>query len=115
VPLFERTLVGKRSDDGEELLCDDRRQAERHLVDPDRQWPLRGLRFDAGAVEAPQLSLERGRETLERWVAMGSPDEVVRRLRDFAAAGVDTLTIRFPSWDQRRQLRAFLEDVAPRC
>lgn len=53
------------------------------------------------------------RETLERWVALGSPDEVTRRLRDFAAAGVDTLTIRFPSWDQRGQLRAFLRDVAP--
>ena len=53
------------------------------------------------------------RETLERWVALGSPDEVVRRLREFAGAGVDTLTIRFPSWDQRGQLRAFLREVAP--
>jgi alkanesulfonate monooxygenase SsuD/methylene tetrahydromethanopterin reductase-like flavin-dependent oxidoreductase (luciferase family) len=53
------------------------------------------------------------RETLERWVAMGRPDEVVGRIRDFAAAGVDTLTIRFPSWDQRGQLRWFLRDVAP--
>jgi alkanesulfonate monooxygenase SsuD/methylene tetrahydromethanopterin reductase-like flavin-dependent oxidoreductase (luciferase family) len=53
------------------------------------------------------------RETLERWVALGSPEEVVRRLREFAEAGVDTLTIRFPSWDQRGQLRAFLRDVAP--
>lgn len=53
------------------------------------------------------------RETLERWVALGSPGEVVRRLREFAGAGVDTLTIRFPSWDQRGQLRAFLREVAP--
>lgn len=53
------------------------------------------------------------RETLERWVAMGSPAEAVRRLREFADAGVDTLTIRFPSWDQRGQLRAFLREVAP--
>jgi len=53
------------------------------------------------------------RETLERWVALGSAAEVVRRLQEFAEAGVDTLTIRFPSWDQRGQLRAFLRDVAP--
>ncbi len=53
------------------------------------------------------------RETLERWVALGSAEEVVRRLREFADAGVDTLTIRFPSWDQRGQLHAFLREVAP--
>jgi alkanesulfonate monooxygenase SsuD/methylene tetrahydromethanopterin reductase-like flavin-dependent oxidoreductase (luciferase family) len=53
------------------------------------------------------------RETLERWVAMGPPDEIVRRIRAFRDAGVDTLTIRFPSWDQRGQLRRFLEHVAP--
>jgi alkanesulfonate monooxygenase SsuD/methylene tetrahydromethanopterin reductase-like flavin-dependent oxidoreductase (luciferase family) len=53
------------------------------------------------------------RETLERWVALGSPGEVVRRIREFAEAGVDTLTIRFPSWDQGGQLRAFLREVAP--
>ncbi len=53
------------------------------------------------------------RETLERWVALGSPEEVVRRIREFTEAGVDTLTIRFPSWEQRGQLRAFLREVAP--
>jgi alkanesulfonate monooxygenase SsuD/methylene tetrahydromethanopterin reductase-like flavin-dependent oxidoreductase (luciferase family) len=57
---------------------------------------------------------DNSRETLERWVALGSPGEVARRLREFADAGVDTLTIRFPSWDQRAQLAAFLHDVAPR-
>jgi alkanesulfonate monooxygenase SsuD/methylene tetrahydromethanopterin reductase-like flavin-dependent oxidoreductase (luciferase family) len=53
------------------------------------------------------------RETLERWVATGSPADVIRRIRDFREAGVDTLTIRFPSWDQRGQLRRFVEEVAP--
>ncbi len=45
---------------------------------------------------------------------MGSADDVARRIRDFRAAGVDTLTIRFPSWDQRGQLRRFLSEVAPK-
>lgn len=53
------------------------------------------------------------RETLERWVAMGSPEEIVRRLREYREAGVGTLTIRFPSWDQRSQLRRFVTEVAP--
>jgi alkanesulfonate monooxygenase SsuD/methylene tetrahydromethanopterin reductase-like flavin-dependent oxidoreductase (luciferase family) len=53
------------------------------------------------------------RETLERWVALGSPDEVVRRIRAFRDAGVHTLTLRFPTWDQRGQLRRFLREVAP--
>ncbi len=53
------------------------------------------------------------RETLERWVALGSAEDIARRIRDFRAAGVDTLTIRFPSWDQRGQLARFLADVAP--
>jgi alkanesulfonate monooxygenase SsuD/methylene tetrahydromethanopterin reductase-like flavin-dependent oxidoreductase (luciferase family) len=53
------------------------------------------------------------RETLERWVAMGPADAIVRRIHDFADAGVGTLTIRFPSWDQRGQLDVFLREIAP--
>ena len=53
------------------------------------------------------------REALERSVAMGSPEECVKRVLDFRKVGVGTLTIRFPAWDQKRQLRMFLKEVAP--
>ena len=46
-------------------------------------------------------------------LALEPVEDVVHRIRDFRAAGVDTLTIRFPSWDQRGQLRRFIEEVAP--
>jgi alkanesulfonate monooxygenase SsuD/methylene tetrahydromethanopterin reductase-like flavin-dependent oxidoreductase (luciferase family) len=78
-------------------------------LNPDRERALgEAKRF----LDAYYIT-DNTRDTLERWVALGSPEEVARRLREFADAGVGTLTIRFPSWDQRGQLRAFLRDVAP--
>jgi len=44
----------------------------------------------------------------------GSPTECVERLRDLKMARVQNMIIRFPSYDQKRQLNRFLTDVAPR-
>lgn len=48
------------------------------------------------------------------WTGYGSPEECVAKLRDFAGAGVQTLIVRFSSYDQKAQLRRFLAEVAPR-
>ena len=53
------------------------------------------------------------REFLELWVAHGSPQECLEKLRSFAAAGATEITIRFPSWDQKKQIERFLREVAP--
>jgi alkanesulfonate monooxygenase SsuD/methylene tetrahydromethanopterin reductase-like flavin-dependent oxidoreductase (luciferase family) len=47
------------------------------------------------------------------WTAYGSPAECAERLRAFDAVGVQTLIVRFPSYDQNRQLSRFLAEVAP--
>lgn len=48
------------------------------------------------------------------WTAYGPPDECVARLRQYVAAGVQTMILRFLTYDQGAQLRRFLADVAPR-
>ena len=47
------------------------------------------------------------------WAAYGSPAECVDRIREFRAAGVQHMIVRFLSYDQRPQLRCFLAEVAP--
>jgi len=48
------------------------------------------------------------------WTAYGPPDECMAKMREYAAAGVQTMVVRFPSYDQRTQLRRFIAEVAPR-
>ena len=48
------------------------------------------------------------------WTAYGPPDECIAKVRPYAAAGVQTMVIRFLSYDQRAQLRRFIAEVAPR-
>ena len=43
----------------------------------------------------------------------GAPAECAERLHAFEAAGVHTMIIRFPSYDQKGQLARFLSEVAP--
>lgn len=47
------------------------------------------------------------------WSAYGPPADCAVKIRAFAAAGVQTLNVRFTSYDQRAQLRRFLRDVVP--
>ena len=48
------------------------------------------------------------------WTGFGSPAECADRLRAFGEAGVQTMIIRFPSYDQKAQLARFLAEVVPR-
>lgn len=53
------------------------------------------------------------RRRLDVWVAYGSPDEVVGKMREFAAAGAKEIAIRITSWDQRGQLDRLMREVIP--
>jgi alkanesulfonate monooxygenase SsuD/methylene tetrahydromethanopterin reductase-like flavin-dependent oxidoreductase (luciferase family) len=48
------------------------------------------------------------------WAAYGSPAECAGRMREYAAAGVQHMIVRFLSYHQKPQLRRFLAEVAPR-
>jgi len=48
------------------------------------------------------------------WTAYGSPTVCAETMQEFAAAGVQTMVIRFLSYDQGTQLRRFLDAVLPR-
>lgn len=48
-----------------------------------------------------------------RWGPFGGPERVKRRLAEYAAAGAQTLVVRFASFQPERQLEIFLRQVAP--
>jgi alkanesulfonate monooxygenase SsuD/methylene tetrahydromethanopterin reductase-like flavin-dependent oxidoreductase (luciferase family) len=50
---------------------------------------------------------------VEGWTVAGSPTECVAQLRAYFEAGVGHMALRLTSWDQKGQLRRFLEEVAP--
>jgi alkanesulfonate monooxygenase SsuD/methylene tetrahydromethanopterin reductase-like flavin-dependent oxidoreductase (luciferase family) len=53
------------------------------------------------------------RELLERWVAYGSPEDCVERIRSFVEAGATTITLRLTSYDQRAQFERVTREVLP--
>ena len=50
---------------------------------------------------------------LERWVAIGDPDECVRRIGEFADAGATTITLRIAAYDEAGQFRRITDQVLP--
>ncbi len=50
---------------------------------------------------------------VEGWTAAGSPKQCIAELRAYLDAGLGHITLRLTSWDQRGQLRRFLNEVAP--
>ena len=49
----------------------------------------------------------------DRWGPWGAPEEIARRMAEYAGAGANHLIVRFASWDQRSQLRRFAQEVVP--
>lgn len=47
------------------------------------------------------------------WTACGAPEQCAERMRAFKSVGAQTMIIRFTSYDQKPQLKRFLEEVAP--
>jgi alkanesulfonate monooxygenase SsuD/methylene tetrahydromethanopterin reductase-like flavin-dependent oxidoreductase (luciferase family) len=53
------------------------------------------------------------RELLDGWVAMGSPAECVRKIREYLDAGATTVTLRLSGYDQKSQFKRVSEEVLP--
>ena len=73
----------------------------------------------AQALEESRAFLDRYYTTtftprfVEQWTVAGSPARCVEELRAYFAAGVGHMALRLTSWDQRGQLKRFLDEVAP--
>jgi alkanesulfonate monooxygenase SsuD/methylene tetrahydromethanopterin reductase-like flavin-dependent oxidoreductase (luciferase family) len=50
---------------------------------------------------------------VEAWTAMGTPAQCIEQFRAYFDAGVQEITVRLTSWDQRRQLELFCNEIAP--
>ena len=50
---------------------------------------------------------------VEGWTVAGPPKDCVEQLRAYFDAGIGHMALRLTSWDQKGQLRRFLEEVAP--
>lgn len=53
------------------------------------------------------------RPYLERWVAVGSPDDCIEQLQAFIDAGATTITLRMAGYDQARQFERVTNEVLP--
>jgi alkanesulfonate monooxygenase SsuD/methylene tetrahydromethanopterin reductase-like flavin-dependent oxidoreductase (luciferase family) len=53
------------------------------------------------------------RERIERWCALGSPEQCIENLRGFRGSGVQRITLRLCSWDQRGQFERVVREVLP--
>lgn len=52
-------------------------------------------------------------EIIDGWVTLGSPEECIQKLRRYAAAGVQEITMRCTAWDQVGQLKRCITEVLP--
>jgi alkanesulfonate monooxygenase SsuD/methylene tetrahydromethanopterin reductase-like flavin-dependent oxidoreductase (luciferase family) len=58
-------------------------------------------------------SVNYHRELIEAWVAMGSPAECIRKVREYIDAGATTITLRLTGYDQKHQFKRVTEEVLP--
>jgi alkanesulfonate monooxygenase SsuD/methylene tetrahydromethanopterin reductase-like flavin-dependent oxidoreductase (luciferase family) len=73
---------------------------------------------EAAAAESKRFldvyyGFDISRPRLDVWVAYGSPDEVIGKIREFSEAGAKEITIRITSFDQRRQYERLTREVIP--
>jgi alkanesulfonate monooxygenase SsuD/methylene tetrahydromethanopterin reductase-like flavin-dependent oxidoreductase (luciferase family) len=79
-------------------------------VNEDRRAGLEESRRFLETYYVPQKFDDRA---VSHWVAHGSPEQCVERLRFFESLGVTEVTLRITSWDQRGQYRRLTEEVLP--
>ncbi|MCM8747995.1 LLM class flavin-dependent oxidoreductase [Thermomicrobiaceae bacterium CFH 74404] len=53
------------------------------------------------------------RALVERWVALGTPEECIEQIRAFVEAGATTITLRLASYDQQGQFERVTREVLP--
>jgi alkanesulfonate monooxygenase SsuD/methylene tetrahydromethanopterin reductase-like flavin-dependent oxidoreductase (luciferase family) len=59
-------------------------------------------------------STDTSPERMEAWVSYGPPEHVAERIQRYLDAGVQTLILRFASWEPISQIRGAIDDVLPR-
>jgi hypothetical protein len=52
-------------------------------------------------------------EVVESWLAYGSPEQCIARLRQYVDVGIKMITMRLTGWDQMGQLKRCMEEVLP--
>ena len=52
-------------------------------------------------------------EVVESWLAYGSPEQCITRLREYIDVGVKMITMRLTGWDQMGLLKRCMEEVLP--
>ena len=62
--------------------------------------PVRGM-DEVVSYMRDYYGVDYDRGFLERWVAIGGPEECIRRIGEFAAAGATTITLRIAAYDER--------------
>jgi coenzyme F420-dependent glucose-6-phosphate dehydrogenase len=96
--------------------------------DPDPDRALENTRFWAPlALNAEQkhslsdpIEMERAADALaieqvaSRWIVTSDPDDAVRRIGEYVAAGFNNVVLHAPGADQERFLTLFESDLAPR-
>jgi alkanesulfonate monooxygenase SsuD/methylene tetrahydromethanopterin reductase-like flavin-dependent oxidoreductase (luciferase family) len=80
------------------------------LVDLAMQGEASGA-FDTVWVGASLLA--KPHLEVEGWTAAGSSMQCIEELQAYVDAGVQHVSLRLISWDQRGQLKRFLNEVAP--
>src|SRR5438477_3898618 len=78
-------------------------------IDEDRQRALVETKKFLDTYYTPNFSAA----FVEGWTVAGPPKDCVAQLRAYFDAGVGHMALRLTSWDQKGQLRRFLEEVAP--
>lgn len=73
---------------------------------------------DAAVAESKKFldlyyTSDRSLESTASWVATGTADQVIERIKAYEAIGFDEITLRITSWNQREQLARFIEEVLP--
>ena len=53
------------------------------------------------------------RSFLDRWVAIGDPQECIRRISEFVDAGATTITLRLVGYDESHQFQRVTQEVLP--
>jgi len=78
-------------------------------IRPDREAALEESTKFLNAYYTANFS----RPFVETWTAAGTPEQCIQHLQAYFDAGVQEITVRLTSWDQRGQLDVFLREVAP--
>ena len=78
-------------------------------VNPDREAALQETKQFLDAYYSTNYTRER----IEAWTALGSPEQCIENLRSFRDTGMQRITIRLCSWNQRYQLQKVVNEVLP--